>query len=481
MSLGADDLEAAPTVADWREAGQFVGTLVHLVFAQANRQGLDYAVVRNYENLPHAPGRDIDVLVRGTDAARFAQTVYVAALNCGFRVICDKARSSVRSISVCLIRGSEIHALTIDIIEQLFWRLLPIVEPDQVLASARTGAHGIRQVAPGVDAALRLTKVVLHRERLDSYKAARIIDYYRNDSSRFVETLGFFFSPADIEFLRRELDGGRLADLAENFRGGRMQMTARGLLHNPRLLGQWFAWITWSVVGSRAALGKNVVFIGPDGSGKSTMVQRLSQLFADHAYRRVLVRHGGLALFPRLRDVAKIMGIKPAPRQDFTAKHSGSEVAPHSLRRLLFYFSYYGFEGFVGKFVVAWRRRRGQIVMFDRYVYDFYVQPAYRLAPTPLLDMLRRLWPRPDIVFLLLADPQAVYRRKPELQPADIAAQQDGIRELASRLSGRIRVIELDTSDWTIGALDHAVEVIAEGMTPPSLARHRSIVLPAPS
>lgn len=169
--------------------------------------------------------------------------------------------------------------------------------------------------------------------------------------------------------------------------------------------------------------GKGVMlgFLGPDGGGKSSVIAEVERRLAP-IFRKSVRFH-----------------LRPY----FGRKGKGSEAVsnPHAGRTrglwasiakvLLWWFDYVlGYYGNVYPQLV-----RSTLVIFDRYVDDLAVDPKrYRYGgPLWLAHLLARAVPRPDVVFVLVADPVVIQARKAEVPFLETARQVEGYRELAKK------------------------------------------------
>ena len=165
---------------------------------------------------------------------------------------------------------------------------------------------------------------------------------------------------------------------------------------------------------SRAIL---VSFSGLDGSGKSTQIENLrAQLEARGLRTRLLAFWDNVVVACGVREgfVHKAYGSqrgvgapgKPVERRDKNVRRWYL-----TLFRYLLYFA----DALHLAWVARARRRNCDVLIFDRYIYD-------ELANLPLASRLTRwyvrlitaLVPRPNIAYLLDADPDAARERKPE-------------------------------------------------------------------
>ena len=164
-----------------------------------------------------------------------------------------------------------------------------------------------------------------------------------------------------------------------------------------------------------------VIIGGPDGSGKTTLCERL---IADVlAGDRVLhVR------FPRLlprrnRERARTRRLGPGNTPDPSSPRI--YPPPHIRGVTTVKASYLYIDFLLGWALrVAPHVRKGGWVVFERGWWDHAVDPGrYRLRSGRPFQVLGRLLPNADLVFVLEADPQLIRARKPQLSTEELTRQ----------------------------------------------------------
>ncbi len=161
-----------------------------------------------------------------------------------------------------------------------------------------------------------------------------------------------------------------------------------------------------------------ITFSGMDGSGKSTNIASLEQALRAAGNRVKLVTFwDNVVVFPRFRSkvtAAVFHGETGIGAPDQPVRRRDKNLRPWyaTLGRCVLYF----FDALNLRLVVKRAfDANPEIVIFDRYLFD-------QLTTLPLDNRLARgyarflfsLVPRPDLAFLLDADPEAAFRRKPE-------------------------------------------------------------------
>jgi thymidylate kinase len=169
-----------------------------------------------------------------------------------------------------------------------------------------------------------------------------------------------------------------------------------------------------------------VAILGPDGSGKSTLIEQL-QLDLLGAFRRTAVFHLMPGLFRR--------GQTSGPVTDPHGK------PPRSLPASLLKLAYYWLDYTLGYWLrIRPALVRSTLVLFDRYYDDLLVDPKrYRYgAPMGIARWLRRLIPRPDLWLILDVPEDEILRRKQEVPLEEMRRQREGYRSLAAELQNAV-------------------------------------------
>lgn len=160
-----------------------------------------------------------------------------------------------------------------------------------------------------------------------------------------------------------------------------------------------------------------ITFSGIDGAGKSTQIEKLREYLKSEGIAfRLLAFWDNVAVFRNARSgfsrhVLQSDGKVGAPGQPAARRDKNLQSWPLYLGRSILHV----LDVINLRRVVIRERRRGGIVIFDRYIYD-------QLAALPLdhwwarafARLLLRIAPTPDVSYLLDAVPEAARLRKPE-------------------------------------------------------------------
>jgi thymidylate kinase len=207
-----------------------------------------------------------------------------------------------------------------------------------------------------------------------------------------------------------------------------------------------------------------VSFSGIDGAGKTTQIDTLLAWIRDTGLRPCLLRFwDDIAVAARERETMShtLFGSQKgvgSPDKPVQRRDKNIHAWYMTTARLLLYF----LDAVRLTFVVATASRlKADVVVFDRYIYD---ELANLDLSNPMLRiytrLLLKLVPRPNIAFLLDADPAQARARKPEY-PLDFLHTNRARYMRLCKLAGDITVITpgnaIDVSHWVLEEVSTAL------------------------
>jgi thymidylate kinase len=194
-----------------------------------------------------------------------------------------------------------------------------------------------------------------------------------------------------------------------------------------------------------------VSFSGIDGSGKSTQIEALCLRLKERGLRVLLVRFwDDVAMLTRIRERTghtifkgdKGVGspLRPISRRDKNVR------SPYmTCVRLFLYF----IDALSVRVAVDKASSSGaEVVIFDRYAYDELVNltlsnPVIRAYVRTIM----RIVPRPDISYLLEADPAKARARKPEYPLEFLHSNQQSYLTLSDIVGGMTVIAPMEIED----------------------------------
>lgn len=171
----------------------------------------------------------------------------------------------------------------------------------------------------------------------------------------------------------------------------------------------------------RCNTGFSIGFTGPDGVGKSTVIDTMINFLSPVFSKAHVYFHFRPSLFGNISDVAHASGLKKSVDKDYSNPHRGNATnSLSSFARLMYYSIDYIFGYFLKVKPVI---RITRIAIFDRYYTDI-ICDSHRsriFLNYKFLYWFGRLFiPRLDYNILLTADTDTILQRKAELNSAQI-------------------------------------------------------------
>jgi thymidylate kinase len=288
-----------------------------------------------------------------------------------------------------------------------------LLSAEELLADARTHAARVRVPAPAKAFIYYLIKKIEKPFPFTGF--AYLSRVYGEDPSGAHAELCRFFADREASAIVRAFEQADERFLREQKHNLRRQLPRRRNFI-ATIIGREIPRLVRRV---RQPTGLMVAFLGPDGSGKTTLMQGLIDQ-ASPMFRRSKQFH--------LRPLARRGATGGAPVAAPHAKPPRSRWV--SLIKILFWWAEFAL-GYAINIVPA--KIRSTLVVMDRYYDDLLIDPArYRWPGSLRLPAWGLRWvPRPDLMFVLCAEPDVLLSRKQEVERAVLAQQVERYRAWA--------------------------------------------------
>ena len=186
--------------------------------------------------------------------------------------------------------------------------------------------------------------------------------------------------------------------------------------------------------------GMTIAFLAPDGSGKSTIINGITQTCGS-AFSGISYFHFRPEWLRNLGQIHISRRSQEPPKALAPGEEPPRNATPHAVKKQgklisLVRFMYYNLDFVFGHFFkILPLKKQNHLIIFDRYYYDYFadmIRYKYDISPR-LVDFCCKLIPRPDLVFVLDADETVIYERKREVPVEEIARQRKSYASLLER------------------------------------------------
>ena len=227
------------------------------------------------------------------------------------------------------------------------------------------------------------------------------------------------------------------------------------MIHHPFGLIIDVACFLWTFISNylRSHTGFSIGFTGPDGSGKTTVIDLMIDNLGDVFRKAHACFHFRPTLFGNLGEVAHSAGVKKSVDRNYSEPHRGGKTGTlNSLARLL----YYSTDYICGYFLrVKTVTRITRLAIFDRYYTDIICDSRRSriYLPVKFLYWFGRLFiPSLDYNILLTASTDAIMARKQELDREGIESINRKIDYLADK-RGYYKILNDGTPQETVAKI----------------------------
>ncbi|MBI2715676.1 MAG: hypothetical protein HYX37_14680 [Rhizobiales bacterium] len=400
--------EIYPTAAVVPEPRSESGRILLRVFDMLERAGIPYCVLHGYGNFFANIESDVDCIV---GANTRAHDLLVLFRRNRHRIGAEVVRY-VGHFFVLAGRNPDGSPcfLTLDFATDCDVNDLPLYSGGEILAGRR---RYTQCYIPTIDiefGALLVRSIA--KQTLDNERARWLSKLFQQDPERCAVQVARFWTDVNAKLILEAARTGewipvceRLADLHDELRWRAVRRRPLRFLANKvrGLLGR-----------AKRLLrpgGVSVVFLGPDGAGKSSVIDAIGPKLSD-----VFAHWTCWGFAPSLRHF-----IRRGKRSTSEPHGLPPRSLPVSLVRLAYWFVYHALAFGTLRLALA----RSTLVLYDRHFVDILVdQQRYRYGgPVRLLRLLWRFIPKPDLIVLLDAPPDILQARKQEV-PFEVTARQ---------------------------------------------------------
>ena len=374
----------------------------------------EYAVLRNFEGLPEKNNsRDIDIIIEHKTYKKQKKELIALLEKHNWKIITYLNSDRVVTwVCGCIDSDSSVEIIQLDFFFNTSLFGIRLINAKEFLANREFNG--------------KVYHVNKDFEFLDKYLYDRVVGAeYPKKYSHVKDAVRD--SKVVSEKLKKVL-GARSIEECDRCSGKKMLLHAA--MRNPfATLGRFIKFEYHRIKNYICSnTGFSIGFTGPDGSGKTTVIDTILERIAPVFKSAHKYYHFRPALFGNLGDVAHSAGIKKEVDRNYSDPHRGGKTGKlNSFVRLC----YYSLDYIIGYFVkVKSVTRITRVVVFDRYYTDIICdsrRSRIYLSPKFLYWWGKLFIPTLNYNILLTASSETILARKRELD-------EEGIRTINAKI-----------------------------------------------
>ena len=412
--------------------------LLAVLFGHLN-ENCEYAVLRNFEGLPEKNNsRDIDIIIERKSYKKEKKNLIVLLEKHGWNIITYLNSDRVVTwVCSCVDQDSNVEIIQLDFFFNTSLFGIRLINAKEFLANREFNG--------------KIYHVNKDYEFLDKYMYDRAVGVqYPDKYSHIKEAVSD--SKVVAEKLKRVFGVGAI-DECDKHSSKRMLLHAA--MRNPlATIGRFIKFEYHRIKNYICSnTGFSIGFTGPDGSGKTTVIDTILERIAPVFKTAHKYYHFRPALFGNLGEVAHSAGIKKEVDRNYSDPHRGGKTGKvSSFLRLC----YYSLDYIIGYFVkVKSVTRITRVVVFDRYYTDIICdsrRSRIYLSPKFLYWWGKLFIPTLNYNILLTASSETILARKRELDEEGIKTINAKINYLAGK-KGYTKVLNESTPQVAINEI----------------------------
>ena len=442
--------------------------LVSVFFEQLEKNEIKYVVLKNSEGLPYENfSKDIDILIQPGSYKRVAKILHSIYVKFGVTNLKINKFERLRCWYGFDLNNN--RAIHIDLLEGFLHKGFELFPFELFYKHSYKNSNGVYVLDELYDAIILLLHSTICYHSIKQKYADKISKIYQQNKNEvdvvLKQVLG---KDASLKMINLLMDGN-YNSIAQ--KGGYFSLASKKKIFVSKpifTLYNVFDFLFEKILRIVFNLNKYKIFCSvhaPDGTGKTTFIkflgEKLGFYFVCNPQDLISIYHFRPNMLPNLGAVGEKVG---AMKQDvdFTNPHRAKPVGRFSSFVRM---CYYWVDYIVGMPIILRKNAQfDKITIFDRYIYDFLVDPRRSRINLPywVRKVFAKLVKSPSLVFVLKTDADTIYNRKQELEKDEIERQ---LKEFDKLSDLNNNVYFLDASKTPDEIADEAIKIFIDKFT----------------
>ncbi len=410
-----------------------------LFFEWANENKIDYFVFGSYQFLPRdTGGSDIDIVVTESDFFKIERTILDLSMKNGIALASYYETYNAKFYRFLTFEWG----VQIDIFYKgLLYRGASYFPVDLLQNDVFVYNNIVRVLNVEKGYFVDYFKEIIHNGRAKEKYTKAILNAFNKDFDKTKDLVERVYGKKTLDLILENLSIDGLNKIAIP-----LQKELRKMVSRRNKIKQWLVKISLMKRFFMRKPGYVIVVEGTDGSGKSTVISKITPILNECFHNGVVYNH----LRPNwLPDIAVVLGKRKKPKEGQEVKvvsdpHSGKQSGfAMSLVRWGWYMLDYTL-GFLKK---VWLpiHSKSKVFIFDRYYYEFYLDQkrSHVKLPNWVVRVGEFFLPKPDLILCLGGDPEKIYARKPETSLEEVQRQTAVLKDFCKK---RKNAVWIDTT-----------------------------------
>ncbi|MBN2570116.1 MAG: thymidylate kinase-like protein [Deltaproteobacteria bacterium] len=404
---------------------EYISNLLISTFVALESAGIKTCILSGYEAYPDHIPSDVDFVVLPEDLPKIPAILF--ELPC-LLLQCLQHESNAYYYVLCTTaRNGTPCFLHLDVSGDFRRDGRVFLTAEEIIASRRE-YNNFWVPSPDIEFAYYLIKKIAKRS-INEQQRDSLVSLYQQDPDGCKNQIRRFWSAEAARKLVSVIQLNKWSTVDTEIAWFRKNFLIKAFKRKPSVtLAYWKDDVLRRVRRVCIPTGLHVVIFGTDGSGKSSVLEKIKTTLAP-AFRRTLLLH-----------------LRPAFLK--TRGSSGPVINPHRLANYSFFMSllklgHFSLDYVIGYFAKIYPKLvRSTLVLFDRYYHDIIVDPRrYRYGgPMGLARLVGKIIPKPDLFILLDAPPEVLQSRKKEVPFEETARQREAYLDLIRRMKNGVVV-----------------------------------------
>lgn len=390
------------------------------LFKYLDNNDIKFCIIGNYESLPDYTNHDVDIW---TDQINLVRNLLIDfSKKVDFKIFRENVTANGYNIFFGKISVNDVQILHFDVMHETAYRsFIPIVTKKIIIQNIQP-YKSFFIVNKNIEAIMHLLYPLIQNGSIKEKYKKKLFEVCKHIA--FKNNLSLIIGKRLTK---------RITDLILNKEWNKIEKLKNKIIRkiiikmiitfNPDRIEIIFRFVISLFKRFLKSSGVFLAFVGPDGIGKSTIIEKLKEIDSEFLMKGSKSFYWRPNILPKLSNLLNKKNCELERYDDNGLRII--DTTPKNKIISIFKYFYYLFDFILGSLYIRYHLSRGRLIFFDRYFHDLLIYPQrFNLEiPKIILFFCIYLIKRPDIVILLELEPEKIVQRKKELSIDELKNQ----------------------------------------------------------